>query len=193
MSTHAHPKPRDSGVELQKVGARQRAAATLGARLRRLSERIDSDAARIHSDDDLKFEQRWFGTVHLLARVKALSVGEIAENVGIRHVSMSQTGESLENARVTNRNRSRRRASQDIAAHAKRQSAHSQNCANQRCTVAGRAGPGSRGRKCHRCDRAAQQGAGSPVTVGASAATCMNGPDAASDSFAKQKSGLVMR
>jgi DNA-binding MarR family transcriptional regulator len=95
MSTRA-PSKRKNVVD----DARQKAAATLGARLRRLSERIDSDASRIYADAGLAFEQRWFGTVHLLAGGAGLSVGEIAEKLGIRHVSVSQTRASLEKAGI---------------------------------------------------------------------------------------------
>jgi DNA-binding MarR family transcriptional regulator len=76
---------------------RQQGAAVIGARLRRLSERIDSDAARLYKEAGLEFEQRWYGVVHLLAETD-LSVTELAKALGIRHASVSQTRSSLENA-----------------------------------------------------------------------------------------------
>ena len=79
---------------------RRKRAATLGARLRRLSERIDSDASRIYADAGLAFEQRWFGVGHLLEGSEGMSVGELAEKLGIRHVSVSQTRDSLEKAGI---------------------------------------------------------------------------------------------
>ena len=79
---------------------RQNGAAAIGARLRRLSERIDSDASRIYAEAGLTFEQRWFGVVHLLHQAGALSVGELAAALGIRHVSVSQTRLSLEEAGI---------------------------------------------------------------------------------------------
>lgn len=76
---------------------RRQGAAAIGARLRRLSERIDSDATRLYKEAGLEFEQRWYGVVHLLAETE-LSVAELAKALGIRHASVSQTRSSLENA-----------------------------------------------------------------------------------------------
>lgn len=67
----------------------------LGARLRRLSERIDQDCARLYADLGIRFEQRWFGVMNQLAAGEALSVGQLAERLGISHASVSQTCGSL--------------------------------------------------------------------------------------------------
>ncbi len=78
--------------------SRRQGGAAIGARLRRLSERIDGDAARVYADNGQAFEQRWFGVLNQLALQGPLAVGELAQAIGITHVSVSQTCRSLENA-----------------------------------------------------------------------------------------------
>jgi DNA-binding MarR family transcriptional regulator len=72
--------------------------AALGARLRRLSERIDRELAALYAARGEAIEQRWFGTLDLLDKFGPLSVGELAEAMGITHVSVSQTRQSLQDA-----------------------------------------------------------------------------------------------
>jgi DNA-binding MarR family transcriptional regulator len=72
--------------------------AALGARLRRLSSVIDADAARIYSENGLKFEQRWFGVINQLVLVGPSSVQQLATVLGITHASVSETRRSLEEA-----------------------------------------------------------------------------------------------
>jgi DNA-binding MarR family transcriptional regulator len=75
---------------------RNQGGAAIGARLRRLSERIDREATQLYGKLGLDFEQRWFGVLNLLAQFGPLSVGELAAPLGISHASVSQTRESLE-------------------------------------------------------------------------------------------------
>jgi DNA-binding MarR family transcriptional regulator len=70
--------------------------AAIGARLRRLAERIDGDVARIYAEAGLEFEQRWFGVLNQLALNGPATVGELATTLGITHASISQTRSSLE-------------------------------------------------------------------------------------------------
>jgi MarR family transcriptional regulator, organic hydroperoxide resistance regulator len=79
---------------------RSQGGAAIGARLRRLSERIDRDAGRTYSDAGVSFEQRWFGVLDALARLGPLAVGEVAELLGISHASVSQTCQSLVRANL---------------------------------------------------------------------------------------------
>ena len=44
--------------------SRDKGGQALGARLRRLSERIDSDGTRIYAVRGVVFEQRWFGVLN---------------------------------------------------------------------------------------------------------------------------------
>lgn len=77
---------------------RRQGGAAIGARLRRLSERIDGDAARLYADSGVAFEQRWFGVLNQLALNGPMSVGELTGPLGVRHASVSQAAQSLEKA-----------------------------------------------------------------------------------------------
>ncbi|WP_375287211.1 MarR family winged helix-turn-helix transcriptional regulator [Sphingomonas sp.] len=70
----------------------------LGARLRRLSAAIDADAARAYAAEGIAFEQRWFGVLNQLARNGPMTVGALADALGISHPSVSETRRSLEAA-----------------------------------------------------------------------------------------------
>jgi MarR family transcriptional regulator, organic hydroperoxide resistance regulator len=74
--------------------------AAIGARLRRLSESIDEDAGLIYVELGIRFQQRWVGILEELSKRGPRSVGEIADALGIRHSSVSQTRRSLEEARL---------------------------------------------------------------------------------------------
>jgi len=73
----------------------QQGGASIGARLRRLSERIDRDANRVYASLGLEFEQRWMGTLNQLHLNGRMSVNDIAAALGISHPSVSQTRRSL--------------------------------------------------------------------------------------------------
>ncbi|HWA92797.1 MAG TPA: MarR family transcriptional regulator [Rhizomicrobium sp.] len=73
-------------------------AAAIGGRLRRLSESIDQDCARIYAENGIKFEQRWLGVLSQLAWEGPQSVGRLAASLGISHASVSQTRKSMEKA-----------------------------------------------------------------------------------------------
>ncbi len=79
----------------------QAGAAAIGARLRRLSERIDRDAGRLYADAGIDFEQRWFGVINLLALFGPQTVGELATSLGVSHASVSQVRAALERAALT--------------------------------------------------------------------------------------------
>lgn len=74
--------------------------AGLGARLRRLSELIDGDTARVYAALGVRFEQRWFGVLNQLVLKGPSTVGELAATLGITHVSVSQTRSSLQTAGI---------------------------------------------------------------------------------------------
>jgi DNA-binding MarR family transcriptional regulator len=78
--------------------ARSLGGAGIGARLRRLSERIDGDAARVYAALGIEFEQRWFGVLNQIELKGSATVGELASTLRITHVSVSQTRHSLEKA-----------------------------------------------------------------------------------------------
>jgi DNA-binding MarR family transcriptional regulator len=78
--------------------SRRSGASAIGARLRRLSERIDRDAARLYRESGEVFEQRWYGATRLLTEHGELSVGDLAAMLGISHASVSQIREGLAGA-----------------------------------------------------------------------------------------------
>ena len=73
-------------------------AAGIGARLRRLSAALDADARRVYADFGVEFEQRWLGLLDLLSGHGSLTVGELAQSLGISHPSVSQARDSLAKA-----------------------------------------------------------------------------------------------
>lgn len=77
---------------------RSMGGGALGARLRRLAERIDRDVASVYEERGLAFEQRWFGVLNQVALNGPMSVSEIAAALRITHVSVSQATGSLERA-----------------------------------------------------------------------------------------------
>src|SRR3954468_24945833 len=82
----------------QEDAVKRYGATAIGGRLRRLSERIDQDCARIYADLGVRFEQRWFGVLSQLANGGPRSVGALAASLGITHASVSQTRRSLHEA-----------------------------------------------------------------------------------------------
>ena len=80
--------------------SRAHGGQALGARMRRLSERIDGDSTRVYAVRGLKFEQRWFGVLNQLTLTGPSSVSELARTLRITHVSVSQTCRSLEKAGI---------------------------------------------------------------------------------------------
>lgn len=77
---------------------RSAGGAAIGARLRRISEKIDRQATRSYELINVEFEQRWFNLLNLLLRKGPMSVGDIAGALRISHVSVSQARQSLEKA-----------------------------------------------------------------------------------------------
>ncbi|MBX7536146.1 MarR family transcriptional regulator [Qipengyuania sp. GH1] len=75
-------------------------AFAIGGRLRRLSDRIDRDAKSIYEKIGVQFEQRWFPVFNCLRAGEALNVTEIADRLGLSHVSVSVIRKSLENAEL---------------------------------------------------------------------------------------------
>jgi MarR family transcriptional regulator, organic hydroperoxide resistance regulator len=74
--------------------------AGVGARLRRLSERIDRESNAVYAHLGLHFEQRWMGVLMLLDERDEMTVGELAEALRITQPSISQTLRSLQAASI---------------------------------------------------------------------------------------------
>lgn len=69
---------------------RERGAAAFGTRLRRLSERLDRDVQAVYRERAVAFEPRWFAIVTALDAQGALTVGDLAERIGVSHAAVSQ-------------------------------------------------------------------------------------------------------
>ncbi|OYQ33985.1 hypothetical protein CHU93_02685 [Sandarakinorhabdus cyanobacteriorum] len=84
MSTHDYPAAAGS--------------AALGARLRRLSERIDREADAIYAARAEGFQQRWFGVVNQLDRHGPMGGVELAQTLGVSQAAISQVVGALKAA-----------------------------------------------------------------------------------------------
>lgn len=78
--------------------ARSRGGAALGARLRRLSERIDREVAQVYAERHIAFEQRWYGVLNQIALREPVAVTAVSGALRISHASVSQASSSLEKA-----------------------------------------------------------------------------------------------
>jgi MarR family transcriptional regulator, organic hydroperoxide resistance regulator len=87
---------------------RSHGSAGVGARLRRLSERIDRESNAVYAHLGLHFEQRWMGVLMLLDARGEMTVGELAEALRITQPSVSQTLRSLQAARIVSDKADRR-------------------------------------------------------------------------------------
>jgi DNA-binding MarR family transcriptional regulator len=74
--------------------------AGVGARLRRLSDRLDREANAVYAHVGLHFEQRWVATLMLLDARGQVTVGELAKALRIAQPSVSQTLRSLQSAKI---------------------------------------------------------------------------------------------
>jgi MarR family transcriptional regulator, organic hydroperoxide resistance regulator len=72
-----------------------RGSAALGARLRRLSERIDCEVCQIYAQAGVRFEQRWFGPFNQVRLHGPIGVAEMALRLGVSHAAASQTCSAL--------------------------------------------------------------------------------------------------
>lgn len=62
----------------------------LGTRLKRLSDTLMGDVAKIYKDEHLEFEPRWFTMLFLLNKEKSLSIIEIADRLKLSHPAVVQ-------------------------------------------------------------------------------------------------------
>lgn len=77
---------------------KQLGALAFASRLKRLSERLMQDVARVYRERDVDFEPRWFPLGFLLQRRSSLSVTEIADALGLTHPAVSQIAARMESA-----------------------------------------------------------------------------------------------
>ena len=68
----------------------------IGSRLKRLSDQIMRDGVKIYKANNIDFEPRWFPIFYLLSQKSSLGVTEIADELGIKHPSVSQALKEME-------------------------------------------------------------------------------------------------
>jgi DNA-binding MarR family transcriptional regulator len=87
-------------LQMSRDYPKDQGAAAIGARLRRLSERLDREADALYKELGVEFQQRWFGVVNQLALHGPMSVGDLAEVLGVTHAAVSQTRSALQARRL---------------------------------------------------------------------------------------------
>lgn len=92
---------------------RQTGKMALGSRLRRLSEMLMEDAAKVYALYEVALDPKWFPVFYVLSHQEAATITEIAQIIGHSHPSVSQivkemkkkglvdTNKSTEDARVS--------------------------------------------------------------------------------------------
>lgn len=75
---------------MQKDFLDELAELALGSRLKRLSEKLQADAANIYREFDLNVQPKWFTLLALLHHKKQVSVVEAAQYLGLSQPAISQ-------------------------------------------------------------------------------------------------------
>jgi DNA-binding MarR family transcriptional regulator/predicted GNAT family N-acyltransferase len=73
----------------------------LGSRLRRLSETLTEDAARIYALYDVALDPKWFPVFYVLSQKQSASITEIAQMIGHSHPSVSQIVKEMNKSGLT--------------------------------------------------------------------------------------------
>ncbi|GAP99991.1 bifunctional helix-turn-helix transcriptional regulator/GNAT family N-acetyltransferase [Leptolyngbya sp. NIES-2104] len=69
----------------------------LGSRLRRLSDRLTEDAAKIYTLYNVALDPKWFPVFYVLSQQESAAVTEIAQLIGHSHASVSQIVKEMSN------------------------------------------------------------------------------------------------
>ncbi len=72
----------------------------VAARLQRLAENIRKDGTLIYKDHNIDFEPKWFPIVYVLTKKGALSVVDLANEVGLAHPSVIMLVKELEGKKL---------------------------------------------------------------------------------------------
>ena len=75
-------------------------ALALSTRLQVLSEQLRKDGALLYKEYDINFEPKWFPVIYTLHQKKALSVVEIATEIGYSHPSTISLLKELEKEKI---------------------------------------------------------------------------------------------
>ena len=68
----------------------QTGKVALGSRLRRLSESLTEDAAKIYALYDVALDPKWFPVIYVVLQKESAAITEIARIIGHSHTSVSQ-------------------------------------------------------------------------------------------------------
>jgi N-acetylglutamate synthase-like GNAT family acetyltransferase/DNA-binding MarR family transcriptional regulator len=69
----------------------------IGSRLRRLSERLTEDGAKIYALYDVALDPKWFPVFYVLVQQESAAITEIAQIIGHSHPSVSQSVKEMSN------------------------------------------------------------------------------------------------
>jgi DNA-binding MarR family transcriptional regulator len=72
----------------------------IATRLKRLSERLSTDANKIYKELDLNFEAKWYLVLELLNRRKVLSIVDIADELKLTHPAIVQFADQMLKAKL---------------------------------------------------------------------------------------------
>ncbi len=72
----------------------------LGSRLKRLSDQIMRDGAKIYQANNIDFEPKWFPVFYLLSQDAPKGVTEMAQELGVSHAAVSQVVRELLNKKL---------------------------------------------------------------------------------------------
>jgi GNAT superfamily N-acetyltransferase/DNA-binding MarR family transcriptional regulator len=75
----------------------QAGKVALGSRLRRLSESLTEDAAKIYALYDVALDPKWFPVIYVLLQKESAAITEIAQTIGHSHASVSQIVKEMTN------------------------------------------------------------------------------------------------
>jgi DNA-binding MarR family transcriptional regulator len=65
------------------------------SRLRRLSDRLMRDVAKLYKDHETEFQPRWFPVAYLLKNVSSLSITDLADKLGMTHPAIIQISDQM--------------------------------------------------------------------------------------------------
>lgn len=72
----------------------------LGSRMRRLTEMMWRDVARIYQQHEIEFEPRWFPVYYLLSNGQAMTISEIARELDYSHPAVVQIANAMEKKKL---------------------------------------------------------------------------------------------
>jgi DNA-binding MarR family transcriptional regulator len=74
---------------------RELGAVAFASRLRRLSDRLKSEATKLYRENGVEFNDSWFLVALVLSRREGISVSEAAAALGVSHAAISQMATAM--------------------------------------------------------------------------------------------------